>query len=177
MSHPETDNARPTLGRGPAAKGAIDAVTAFLAELQAGWDRHDVDISNRHFAADVAWGSPYGATVHGYEQLHAIHQRLKAQGTGGPSSRFEIDRVLPVTDDVPSPTSPGAPSAPTANSSNLATTTPRRSPRWLSTSWSAATEPDGWPQDRTPPCNQVERRSRRRHGIPGEQRIARICHA
>ena len=86
---------RPTLGVERAeAKEAIDAVARLVEELQAGWDRHDADLSNRHFAANVMWGSPFGATVHGYEELHAIHVRLKQQGRGGLSSRFEVVRVL-----------------------------------------------------------------------------------
>ena len=48
------------------------AVARLVAELQAGWDQHDADISDRHLAADVAWGSPFGATVHGYERLHGL---------------------------------------------------------------------------------------------------------
>jgi len=55
-------------------------------ELRAGIDRHDADTCNRHFAADVAWGSPFGATVYGYAQLHAIHQRLHRQAGGGPTT-------------------------------------------------------------------------------------------
>jgi uncharacterized protein (TIGR02246 family) len=90
---------RPTLAaQGGEAQEAIDAVARLVEELQTGWDQHDADISNRHFAADVMWGSPFGATVHGYEELHAIHVRLKQQGRGGISSRFEIVRVL-----VPAP--------------------------------------------------------------------------
>ena len=90
---------RPTLGaEGAEAQEAIDAVARLVEELQTGWDQHDADISNRHFAADVIWRSPFGATVHGYEELHAIHVRLKQQGRGGLSSRFEIVRVL-----VPAP--------------------------------------------------------------------------
>src|SRR6266480_1595030 len=86
---------RPTLGgEGTAAQEAIDAVTLLVEELQAGWDQHDADLSNRHFAADVMWGSPFGATVQGYDELHAIHVRLKQQRSGGPSSRFEIVSVL-----------------------------------------------------------------------------------
>ena len=86
---------RPTLGVERAeAKEAIDAVARLVEELQAGWDRHDADLSNRHFAANVMWGSPFGATVHGYEELHAIHVRLKQKGKGGLSSRFEVVRVL-----------------------------------------------------------------------------------
>jgi uncharacterized protein (TIGR02246 family) len=86
---------RPTLGaEGAEAQEAIDAVARPVEELQAGWDQHDADLSNRHFAADIMWGSPFGATVYGYEELHAIHVRLKQQKRGGPSTRFEIVRVL-----------------------------------------------------------------------------------
>jgi uncharacterized protein (TIGR02246 family) len=90
---------RPILGaKGGEAQEAIDAVERLVEELQAGWDQHDAEISNRHFAADVMWGSPFGSTVHGYKELLAIHVRLKKQRSGGPSSRFEIVSVL-----VPAP--------------------------------------------------------------------------
>jgi uncharacterized protein (TIGR02246 family) len=86
---------RPTFGAtGAEAQEAADAVARLVEELQAGWDRHDADVSNRHVAADVLWGSPFGATVQGYEALHAIHVRLKQRRTGGPSSRFEVVSVL-----------------------------------------------------------------------------------
>jgi uncharacterized protein (TIGR02246 family) len=86
---------RPMLSaEGGEAQEAIEAVARLVEELQAGWDQHDANISNRHFAADVMWGSPFGATVHGYEELHAIHARLKEKRRGGSSSRFEIVRVL-----------------------------------------------------------------------------------
>jgi uncharacterized protein (TIGR02246 family) len=86
---------RPTLGaEGAEAQEAIDAVVRLVDELQAGWDQHDADLSNRHFAADVMWGSPFGATLQGYEELHKIHVRLKQQRRGGSSSRFEIVRIL-----------------------------------------------------------------------------------
>lgn len=86
---------RPTLGtEGVEAQEAIGAVARLVEELQTGWDQHDADLSNRHFAADVMWGSPFGATVHGYEELHTIHVRLKQQGRGGLSSRFEVVRAL-----------------------------------------------------------------------------------
>jgi hypothetical protein len=32
--------------------------------------------------------------------LHAIHTRLKQQGTGGAASRYEIKRAFAVSDDV-----------------------------------------------------------------------------
>jgi len=94
------DNNRPTLTKVEVQLDADTAVAALVTELQQGWDQRNAAISNRHFAADVAWGSPYGATVHGYDQLHAIHTRLKQQGTGGAASRYEIDRAFAVSDDV-----------------------------------------------------------------------------
>ncbi|GHP00073.1 hypothetical protein KSF_101200 [Reticulibacter mediterranei] len=94
------DNNRPTLVRVEAQSDADTAIAVFVSELQQGWDQRDAAISNRHFAADVAWGSPYGATVHGYDQLHAIHTRLKQQDTGGAASRYEIVRAFAVSDDV-----------------------------------------------------------------------------
>lgn len=101
MSNSATnDNIRPTLANVGAQPDADTAIVAFVSELQEGWDQRDAAISNRHFAADVAWGSPYGATVYGYDQLHAIHTRLKQQGTGGAASRYEILRAFTVSDDV-----------------------------------------------------------------------------
>lgn len=95
------DGPRPTLEGAPTdVRDAREAVTRFVEELQAGIDQRDADVYNAHFAADVLWGSPFGATLQGYEQLHAIHVRLQAQGAGGPSSRYEIDRVLVPTPDV-----------------------------------------------------------------------------
>jgi hypothetical protein len=86
---------RPTLEvGGAAADDAAAAVARFVAELQAGWDGRDADVSNRHFAADIVWGSPFGAVLRGYDDLHAIHVRLKSQGQGGLSSRFEVDQIL-----------------------------------------------------------------------------------
>ena len=86
---------RPALDLGgQAAREAADAAARLVEELQAGWDTRDADITNQHFAADILWGSPFGATVHGYEQLHAIHLRLKQQGRGGPASRFELVKVV-----------------------------------------------------------------------------------
>ena len=97
----EHEPARPALGSDDAAtQEATGAVAHLVEELQAGWDEHDAEVSNRHFADDVAWGSPFGATVDGYDQLHAIHVRLKQQGRGGPSSRYEIVRVLAPAPDV-----------------------------------------------------------------------------
>jgi len=86
---------RPSLDLGDgAAIEAASAAESLAAQLQAGFDARDADVSNRHFAADIAWGSPFGATVHGYQELHAIHTALKRSGRGGAASRFEVVNVL-----------------------------------------------------------------------------------
>jgi len=86
---------RPTLGSHTSATHeTMAAVSGLIDELQTGWDQHDADVTDRHVANDVVWGSPFGATVSGYDELHAIHARLKTQGMGGPSSRFEVVQVL-----------------------------------------------------------------------------------
>jgi uncharacterized protein (TIGR02246 family) len=79
---------------------ASRAVAHLIDELQAGWDGQDAEVTDRSLADDVVWGSPFGATVHGHEQLHGIHVRLKEEGRGGPSSRFEVVQVLAPTPDV-----------------------------------------------------------------------------
>jgi PPOX class F420-dependent enzyme/OxyR family protein len=94
---PSSGGERPALGAtagSGAAEAAVTAVEKLVAELQEGYDRRDADISNRHYAADLIWGSPFGATVTGYADLHAIHLRLKERGVGGPASRYEIVQTL-----------------------------------------------------------------------------------
>ncbi len=92
---------RPALGLpGPPAQRARDAVERQVHELQEGLDDLDADTYNLHFADDVMWGSPFGATVDGYGELHAIHVRLHQESRGGSSSRYEIVRVLAPTADV-----------------------------------------------------------------------------
>lgn len=91
-----TQPARPTLGLGEgAARTARAAVERLVAELQAGLDSRDAELYNQHFAEDVIWGSPYGAVVAGYGELHAIHTRFHSQPEqpGGSSSRYEVVQV------------------------------------------------------------------------------------
>ena len=112
----DADGDRPLLGAGGlAADGAAEAVQGLVAELQAGLDSSDADVYNRHFAADVIWGSPFGATVHGYDRLHAIHVQLKRERRGGPSSRYEIVAVLSPAPGWRWPRSGGSPSIRTAS--------------------------------------------------------------
>ncbi len=88
----------PTVGATHA--DARRVVDAFAAGLQAGHDQRDADVLNRQFAADVAWGSPFGALVDGYEQLHPIHVRFQEAASGKPAFRYEVRHVLALGTDV-----------------------------------------------------------------------------
>ena len=81
---------RPTLS-GP-TDVARQVAAAFAAELQRGLSAGDAAGYDGSFAADVLWGSPYGATVHSLDELLTIHRRLMAAGTA-PPSRFEVVAV------------------------------------------------------------------------------------
>jgi uncharacterized protein (TIGR02246 family) len=78
---------------------ATAAVNEFAAGLQAGLDQRDADLLNQQFAADVVWGTPYGALVEGYEQLHPIHERFQ-RSDDHPAVRYAVRHVLAVHDDV-----------------------------------------------------------------------------
>jgi len=101
--HTETENgdtARPSLGMGAeATETASLAVERLVEELQSGLDSRDADLYNRHFAQDVIWGSPYGATVTGYDTLHAIHTHLHQNPVVG-RSRYEVVQVLMPAPDL-----------------------------------------------------------------------------
>ena len=113
---------RPALGAPSAdAKAAVDA---FAASLQSGHDQRDADLSNRQFAADVNWGSPYtrcGTSLHS-------------------------------TTTPWSPISPDSHWAPTTNPYHPAPTPASHFPRWPCTCSSAATASGGSPRGRTPRC-------------------------
>jgi uncharacterized protein (TIGR02246 family) len=92
---------RPALSTDPEwLRAARDAVDDFVAELQAGIDTGDAETYNAHFSDDVAWGSPYGATVVGYDTLHSIHRRLFDRAVAGPSSRYQTVHVMAPAPDV-----------------------------------------------------------------------------
>ncbi|GGQ73341.1 DUF4440 domain-containing protein [Couchioplanes azureus] len=86
----------------PAARATAEEVAAALAaQLQRGGDTLDADVYDAWFAADILWGSPFGATVTGFAQLNAIHRRLMNQPAPPASapapvaaSRFEVVSVL-----------------------------------------------------------------------------------
>jgi uncharacterized protein (TIGR02246 family) len=94
---------RPTLTADPDwLRDAHDAVARFVAGLQAGIDTADAQTYNAEFADDVMWGSPYGATVVGYDALHSIHRGMFRSGVAvaGPRSRYETVHVMAPTPDV-----------------------------------------------------------------------------
>jgi uncharacterized protein (TIGR02246 family) len=98
MEHRSNDEGhRPTLA--VLNSNTETAVNEFASGLQAGHDRRDADLLNRQFASDVVWGSPYGALVEGYEQLHPIHVHFQSQ-KGGPRVRYEVCQTLAISDDV-----------------------------------------------------------------------------
>lgn len=94
---------RPTLASNPDwLREARHAVDQFVAGLQAGIDTSDAEAYNAAFADDVMWGSPYGATVTGYDALHSIHRGMFGSGVAvaGPRSRYETMHVTAPTPDV-----------------------------------------------------------------------------
>ena len=76
----------------PAADAIARAVAADLAaELQQAGESADADRYDNSFAADVLWGSPFGALVVGYGQINAIHRRMMGRREPvAPPSRFEV---------------------------------------------------------------------------------------
>lgn len=84
---------RPDLSSDEWLSEARRAVDEFVAGLQAGVDGRDADVFNAQFAQDVSWGTPFGATVVGYDELHAVHARMLPARTGGWASRYETVHV------------------------------------------------------------------------------------
>jgi len=90
---PPRGRRRPALGDLPASEDAAGAVERLVAGLQDGLDRGSADVYDRQFASDVLWGSPYGATLSGYEVLNAAHRSLLAAGTA-PASRYQVVQLM-----------------------------------------------------------------------------------
>jgi uncharacterized protein (TIGR02246 family) len=89
-----------TLENGP------EAIEEFVSGLQAAIDSWDAHRFNAHFAGDVLWGSPFGAVISGYDEIHAIHSRMfaaaserRTQGQGG-GSRYEVEHARLVAEGV-----------------------------------------------------------------------------
>ncbi|MBY8862132.1 SgcJ/EcaC family oxidoreductase [Nocardia sp. CA2R105] len=82
---------RPNL-HDPAADTTAQAVaTDLAAELQKAGETADADRYDNSFAADVLWGTPFGALVVGHSRINAIHRRMMGQSKPvAPPSRFEV---------------------------------------------------------------------------------------
>jgi uncharacterized protein (TIGR02246 family) len=91
---------RPVLALGH----GIEAVEPFVAGLQTAIDSADPDLFNHAFAQDVLWGSPFGAVIDGYDEIHSIHTRMfaaaRARHPTGSGSRYEIEHARLVAADV-----------------------------------------------------------------------------
>ncbi|MGV9823105.1 nuclear transport factor 2 family protein [Nocardia xishanensis] len=72
------------------ADRAHQVATEFAEGLQRAGDADEYDSA---FAADILWGSPFGASVTGFAELNAIHHRLMAAKVA-PPSRFEVVAAL-----------------------------------------------------------------------------------
>ena len=72
----------------------IEQLIASLASARVA-DEFNVD-----FAADVIWGNPGGGVVHGFETLHAIHERIFAGPMKDRRSRFVLVSLAFHGDDV-----------------------------------------------------------------------------
>jgi uncharacterized protein (TIGR02246 family) len=93
---------RPTLSDPQWLRAAREAVDEFVKGLQVGIDEADAETYNARFGEDVAWGSPYGATVIGYDALHSIHRQMFDRGVAaaGASSRYQTVHVMAPTPDI-----------------------------------------------------------------------------
>ena len=163
---------RPTLTADPQwlreARGAVDR---FVAGLQAGIDSANAQTYNADYGEDVMWGSPYGATVLGYDALHAIHRRMFDRGVAvaGASSRYQTAHVMAPTPDVAIAHDNGSRWTTTANRSRSVTRL--RSRRWRCTCWYGGTGNGGLLRARTPPFVRSHDRG------AGWQVFARVGHA
>lgn len=89
-----------------ALEGGSEAVEEFVGGLQAAIDASDADVFNRQFARDVLWGSPFGAIVSGYDEIHSIHSKMFAAASArqargeGDGSRYEIEHARLVAEGV-----------------------------------------------------------------------------
>jgi len=80
---------RPALDNAELRPVAAAAVDQLRADLQTGLDNGDADRYDARFAADVLWGSPYGATLASSADLLPIHHSLMA-ARAAPPSLFEL---------------------------------------------------------------------------------------
>ncbi len=80
---------RPTLADLAEHTTAQRVAAHLAAELQRAGETGDADLYDNSFAADVLWGTPFGATVIGYDVLNPIHHKLMTAQVA-PASAFEV---------------------------------------------------------------------------------------
>lgn len=90
---------RPTLDDAAARTTAHLVATHLAAELQQAGETGDADLYDNSFAADVLWGTPFGSTVIGYDQLNPIHHTLMTARVA-PRSAFEVVAAIGIAPGV-----------------------------------------------------------------------------
>jgi uncharacterized protein (TIGR02246 family) len=94
-----TEQHRPILDDPAGRAEASVAVDRLVAGIQEGVDLSDADVYDRQFSSDVLWGSPYGATLRGYDVLNPIHHSLMA-AAAAPASRYHVVQLMSPQPDV-----------------------------------------------------------------------------
>ncbi len=83
---------------------ATEVALGFAARLEHALDAGDAAGFDDGFAADVLWGSPFGAVVEGHDAIAAIHAGMihppPPEGPAGGGSRYEVAHSRRVADDV-----------------------------------------------------------------------------
>ena len=82
-------------------KCSPEPVNAFVRQLQEAIDTGSAELFNLNFAEDVLWGRPFGAVAEGYEQIHAIHDRMfSSVAPVRGAARYSIEHVRFVSEEV-----------------------------------------------------------------------------
>jgi uncharacterized protein (TIGR02246 family) len=70
----------------------LKGMDTFVHELQEAIDAGDATLFNKRFSKDVFWGSPFAAVISGYDQIHAIHEKMfSAVKAGENKSTYKIE--------------------------------------------------------------------------------------
>jgi uncharacterized protein (TIGR02246 family) len=92
-----TENTRPHI----AQQYDTAPIEKFIAGWQEAIDTGSADLFNKHFAADVLWGSPFAAIASGYEQIHAIHAKMfSAVAPSKGAAKYTAEHIRFVSEDV-----------------------------------------------------------------------------
>jgi uncharacterized protein (TIGR02246 family) len=79
----------------------LEPIKEFIRRWQEAIDTGNAELFNQQFAADVLWGSPFGAIAEGYEQIHAIHSRMFSSVIPVPgAAQYNIEHIRFPSDNV-----------------------------------------------------------------------------